>query len=189
MTMSETQEQILDAVQSVIVRDGVRGASMRQVAQEADVSLGLLSYHFDGKDSLIVAAFERATTTLRDASIEASGNVDDPDEKVRAFLRRAFSDEFLDGDYLRLRVSLWAVALTDTDLAKIDAAFYEDYASTLRTLISEARPELDDDEVTIRALDVIAFSNGLWLDWGRFQNPDHLERGLVLCEEIALADR
>ena len=51
------------AVQSVIVRDGVRGTSMRQVAQEADVSLGLLSYHFDGKDSLIVAAFERATSS------------------------------------------------------------------------------------------------------------------------------
>ena len=61
MAGAETQDVILDAVQSVIVRDGVRGASMRQVALEADVSLGLLSYHFDDKNSLILAAFERAT--------------------------------------------------------------------------------------------------------------------------------
>lgn len=189
MSMSETQEQILDAVQSVIVREGVRGASMRQVAQEADVSLGLLSYHFDDKDSLIVAAFERATTTLRDASLEAASRVDDADAKVSAFLRGAFSETFLDNAYLRLRVSLWAVALTDDDVAKVDAAFYDDYAADLKSLIQAARPQLDDDEVTMRTLDVIALSNGLWLDWARFQRTQHLERGLAQCEEIALADR
>ena len=66
MSSDDTQEQILDAVQAVIVRDGVRGASMRQVAQQADVSLGLLSYHFDGKEQLVVAAFQRATERLMD---------------------------------------------------------------------------------------------------------------------------
>lgn len=187
MTMSDTQEQILDAVQSVIVRDGVRGASMRQVAQEADVSLGLLSYHFDGKDSLIMAAFGRATSTLREASLEAADAVEDPDDKVKAFLRGSFTDTFLDGDYLRLRVSLWAVSLTDPDLAKVSAAFYDDYAKTLEALIKEARPELTDDELTMRTHDVIAFSNGLWLDWARFQQAEYLERGLLRCEEIALA--
>lgn len=187
MSMSDTQEQILDAVQSVIVRDGVRGASMRQVAQEADVSLGLLSYHFDGKDSLILAAFERATTTLREASLEAADAVEDPEERVKAFLRGSFTDTFLDGEYLRLRVSLWAVSLTDEDLAKISATFYEDYAKTLASLIVDARPGISDEEATMRTHDVIAFSNGLWLDWARFQRAAYLERGLLRCEDIALA--
>lgn len=187
MATSDTEEQILDAVQSVIVRDGVRGASMRQVAQEADVSLGLLSYHFEGKDSLILAAFDRATTTLLEASVDAAALVEDPDEKVRAYLRGSYSDEFLDGDYLRLRVSLWAVSLTDTDLAKIDAAYYDDYAAALHTLIAAARPNLSSSEVGERSFDAIALGNGLWLDWARFQHDGGLERGLVRCEEIALA--
>ena len=113
MARTETQDQILDAVQSVIVRDGVRGASMRQVAQEADVSLGLLSYHFDDKDSLILAAFVRAASDILQTCTAAAEAVEDPADRVRAFLRGAFTDDFLDGDYLRLRVSLWAVALTD----------------------------------------------------------------------------
>ena len=63
--MSEdSQEQSLDAVAEVIVRDGVRGASMRTVAQEAGVSLGLLSYHFTDKSSLITAAYARAADRL-----------------------------------------------------------------------------------------------------------------------------
>lgn len=187
MATSDTQEQILDAVQSVIVRDGVRGASMRQVAEEADVSLGLLSYHFEGKESLILAAFDRATTRLLEASVEAAAAIGDPDERVRAFLRGSYTEEFLDGDYLRLRVSLWAVSLTDEDLAKIDASYYDDYAAALRKLIGEARPALSASEVAERSFDVVAMGNGLWLDWARFQHKASLERGLVRCEEIALA--
>jgi AcrR family transcriptional regulator len=186
MTTSDTQDQILDAVQSVIVRDGVRGASMRQVAQEADVSLGLLSYHFDDKDSLILAAFHRAAERLIEASVSAAAEVESDEDKVRAFLRGSFTDEFLDGDYLRLRVSLWAVSLTDTDLARIDAAHYEAYGRTMHGLVAAARPDLPEATVRARVTDLIAASNGMWLDWARFQNAEDLERGLQLCESIAL---
>lgn len=186
MTQSDTQEQILDAVQSVIVRDGVRGASMRQVAQEADVSLGLISYHFDDKESLILAALDRATTGLFQASLQASAAIDDADEKVRAFLRGGFTDEFLDGDYLRVRISLWAVALTDTAVAKVDASFFDEYAAAFRGLLQAARPDLSADEVTGRTIDAIAISNGVWLNWARFENAADLERGLQRAEAIAL---
>jgi AcrR family transcriptional regulator len=186
MSGGETQQTILDAVQAVIVRDGVRGASMRQVAEEADVSLGLISYHFDDKETLIVAAFERATARLREASEQSIEHVDDPEERVRAFLRSSFDEEFLDGDYLRLRISLWAVALTDPAIAAVDARFFEEYATALRGLITTARPELDEVEVRSRSVDAIALTNGIWLNWARYRNAGDLEIGLRRCEDIIL---
>jgi len=186
MSGPDTQDVILDAVQSVIVREGVRGASMRQVAQEADVSVGLLSYHFDDKESLIMAAFNRATSALRDASIDAAAEHDDADAKVSAFIRGSFRPEFLNSDYLRLRVSLWAVSLTDAELAKVDVGFYHEYTMTLQGLIAKARPALAPAEVLSRTTDVVAYTNGLWLDWARFANDDDLERGLRKAERIAL---
>ena len=60
VTLTDTQEQILDATITCVASDGVDGTSLRNVAREADVSLGLLGYHFDDKGSLIVAAFQRA---------------------------------------------------------------------------------------------------------------------------------
>ena len=186
MAGAQTQDVILDAVQSVIVRDGVRGASMRQVAQEADVSLGLLSYHFDDKDSLILAAFERATNELREASIGAAEAVEGEREKVVAFLRGSFTDKFLNSDYLRLRVSLWAVSLTDPDLAKIDTRYYREYSAALQTLMAAALPSAPAADVAARTTDVVAYTNGLWLDWARFQDEMDLERGLIRAERIAL---
>ncbi len=182
----ETQDQILDAVQAVIVRDGVQGTSMRQVALEADVSVGLLSYHFDDKENLIIAAFTRATDRLLEASHEASAVVDDPCDKVRAFHRGSFSDEFLDGDYLQLRIALWAVSLNDPVLAAIDAEYLSRYLGTLEGLLAAARPELETGVIARRTRDAFAFSNGLWLEWARHPDAAALDRGLQRCEAMML---
>lgn len=187
MTSTETQTQILDAVMSVIVRDGVRGASMRSVAKEADVSLGLLSYHFDDKKSLIEAAFRRATDALLDASIEAGEAGAEPADQVREYIRGAFTDEFLDEDYLALRISLWAVARTDPTIGAVERDLYQRYADNLARFLAAARPDLSQAEVDARTTDVIVTQNGLWLNWARSGDAAALERGLARCESIAFA--
>ena len=186
MNRSETQEQILDAVGSVILREGMGGASMRTVAKEADVSVGLLSYHFDDKQTLILAVFQRATDRLFEACASAAEEQQDPAEKFRAFLRGAFIDEFLDGSYLALRIALWALALTEEGVAELDAQFYERYSSRFRELLRATRPALSETVVADRVQDLIAGSNGLWLNWARWQDNDALERGLRHCEDLTL---
>jgi AcrR family transcriptional regulator len=185
--LTTTQEQILDATMSCIVRDGIDGASLRNVAREADVSLGLLSYHFDDKRSLIEAAFRRATDRLYEATIQAVRQVDAPDDVVRAFIRGAFIDEFLTTDYLALRLALWAIARTDDEIAAVERHLYERYETLLAELIRAARPTLRVGAAHERATDVIVTQNGLWLNWARHQNRRDLERGLARCDEIALA--
>lgn len=186
-TLSDTQELILDAAMSCIVRDGIDGASMRNVAREADVSLGLLSYHFDDKRSLIEAAFQLATDRLYDATIESLDGVDGDDERVRAYVRGAFHDEFLETDYLTLRIALWAISRTDDEIAKVERRMYEQYASTLTALIRTARPTLSPAAAGDRATDVIVTQNGLWLNWARHHDRVALDRGLARCDAIALA--
>lgn len=185
--LSDTQEQILDAAMSCIVRDGLDGASLRNVAREADVSLGLLSYHFDDKRSLIEAAFQLSTERLLDATLESLAGIDDPDDRVRAFVRGAFHGEFLESTYLALRIALWAIARTDPDLAAVEQRFYDRYADRLAELIGAARPNLSAAESDDRTTDVIVTQNGLWLNWARHQQVDDLERGLARCADIALA--
>ena len=108
MTFTDSQQSILDAVIAVVARDGIEGASMRSVAAEADVSVGLLSYHFDDKQSLIVAAFSREN----DRALEALASVTDEDDvgdeqRVRAYIRASFANDLLAPDYLSVRISLW----------------------------------------------------------------------------------
>jgi AcrR family transcriptional regulator len=189
MELTDTQEQILDAAMSCIGRDGIDGASMRNVAREADVSLGLLSYHFDDKRSLIVAAFELSTSRLFDASVTSLVDVADPDARVRAYIRGAFHGEFLDSQYLALRLALWAISRTDPEIEAVERNLYERYAAQMTELIATARPALSRGEARDRTTDVIVTQNGLWLNWARHADRDDLERGLARCDEIALGGR
>lgn len=184
--LTETQEQILEATAAVIVRDGIEGTNMRNVAKEADVSLGLLGYHFEGKQPLIVAAFQLACDRLVEASLAALLGLSDPADRVRAFVRAPFDEEFLDTSYLRLRLSLWAVARTDADVAQAERTLWVNYETQLAELIRHQDDEVSDTQATSRATDVMIHQNGLWLDWARTQNRSTLARGIARCEQMAL---
>lgn len=54
----DAPERILTACQRVIARAGLRGFRMQDVAREANVSIGLLAYHFGDRDGLLQAALD-----------------------------------------------------------------------------------------------------------------------------------
>jgi len=54
-----TRDRILDAAEQVFCDDGYSGASMRRIAEAAEVAQALLHYHFDTKDGLFEAMFAR----------------------------------------------------------------------------------------------------------------------------------
>ena len=188
MPMTDTQGQILDAVLTVIVRQGIRSLSFRAVAAEADVALGLLNYHFDDKESLIRAAYQHAAQRLMESSRTAATGTGSRDQAVRSFIRGVFGQEFLDADYLALRLSLWSVARSEPTVAAINAEIYETYLAELSALIAAARPELEGVHSLRRASDVMTIQLGLWVAWTLRHDDEALERCLKRCESIALDD-
>ncbi|MGC5034984.1 MULTISPECIES: TetR/AcrR family transcriptional regulator [unclassified Streptomyces] len=53
--------RILDAALDVLAEEGIARVSHRRIAARAGVPLGSLTYHFDGIDDLLRAAFSRFT--------------------------------------------------------------------------------------------------------------------------------
>jgi len=184
--ISGTQEQILDAVLSCLTEGGIAGVSMRAVAAEAGVSLGLLNYHFAGKQALIAEAVQLACDRLLSDSLASINGVVGADDQVRAFIRGAAADELLSPEYLRLRLVIWAAARLYPDLGVVDLFIYQEYVDRMEELIREARPGLSAEDAHQRADDVSINQNGLWLHWARFRDRETLERGLRRCEDIAL---
>lgn len=177
------KDRILDAVLAVLTSDGVSGVSMRAVAREAGVSVGLANYHFDNKTTLIAAALRRIGE--QDARLVAPADDLDPAVALRAALRHVADPEFLQTSYLRLRIQLWSLANVDEEFAVINHDAQIRYRSGLADLIATARPELERGEVERRAGDILVIQNGIWLTSVLIVDPDVVERGLVRCEQIA----
>lgn len=175
---------ILDAVLTVLARDGIAGVSMRAVAREAGVALGLVHYYFDDKPGLIAAALRRVEE--QDLLIVEPDRALPPERRLRAALRRVADPDFLTTEYLSLRMQLWALARVNAEFAEINSAAQARYRSGLATLIREARPDLGARECAKRAADIDVIQNGLWLTALLGLDQPSIRRSVARTEEIAL---
>ena len=182
---SDKEQRILDAVLAVLGRAGISGVSMRAVAREAGVALGLMNYYFTDKTALIAAALRRLGE--QDAElVEPRPGLDARAQLVRS-LHQVAADEFLAGEYLALRLQLWALAPIDPVYAGINQEAQEGYRNGLGALIAAANRGLGAAEVARRAADVLVIQNGIWLTSLLIVDRSAIDRAVGRCEEIAFA--
>jgi len=79
------RRQLLDAAVAVMQRTGFHQMSMQALADEAQVSVGLIYKYFGGKDDILLAAILDILEAFRDQLQPAMDAVgDDPIERLRA---------------------------------------------------------------------------------------------------------
>jgi AcrR family transcriptional regulator len=85
---AQRRMQIIAATMRLIARDGVAALSTRTIAREADVNLGTLHHLFGGKDDLLLAVLDAATSALIAALILVNGH---PGGGLHAALTESFA--------------------------------------------------------------------------------------------------
>jgi AcrR family transcriptional regulator len=181
----DRQSRILEAALDLLSRHGISGVSMRAVAREAGVALGLVNYYYDDKTSLIRAALHRVDE--HDLKLVAPDPASAPDEQLRTALRRVAGAELLTTRYLSLRLHLWALAQADEDYAEINAAAFDRYLDGLASLVSNAVPGLPWEQCRERAADIVVVQNGMWLTALLGIDKAAIQRSIARTEQIAFA--
>ena len=65
MDFSHKQIQIIEVAERLFAQKGFNGTSIRDIAQEADINISMVSYYFGSKEKLIEALFELRTAESR----------------------------------------------------------------------------------------------------------------------------
>jgi AcrR family transcriptional regulator len=159
---AETRRALLAAAREVFVEQGFVNASIADVVQRADSSVGSLYHHFGGKSELFVALWQEHQQAHEEAASRAvalarRAGVTDPFELfsagARAFLegswqRRDLAMLFFNGDsppgfevMKRRRGHQWIVQ-NDQLLKLSENSFDRLYASILTSLIGEGAREV-----------------------------------------------
>ncbi|MGO4237076.1 TetR/AcrR family transcriptional regulator [Pseudarthrobacter sp. YAF2] len=181
----DRQSRILEAAMDLLSRHGIAGVSMRAVAREAGVALGLVNYYYDDKTTLIRAALRRVDE--HDLLLVAPDPSLPPDEQLRKALRRVAGSDLLTTRYLSLRLHLWALAQADEDYAQINAAAFDRYIDGVAGLVSSARPALAWEACRDRAADIVVIQNGMWLTALLGVDKAAIQRSIERTEQIAFA--
>jgi AcrR family transcriptional regulator len=94
-----TRERLLGAATRLFADGGYRGASVRDICNQAGANPGAVSYHFGGKRQLYRAVLRRAAAGLAelaptgDEASNVEGTTPDAAEAVRRLLRRITEDD------------------------------------------------------------------------------------------------
>lgn len=99
--VAQRHDQIFRAASRVFISRGYHAATVREIAQEAGLSLGGLYSYIRTKEDILYLVFDKLTTTLRENMRRAIEGLDDPVEQIEAALRadlkttEQFQDEIL----------------------------------------------------------------------------------------------
>lgn len=106
---SDLSPKIVEAARRRFLRDGVEGASLRAIAQDAGTNIGMVYYYFKSKDELFSAVVEDVYAVLLDQIVGALSASELPPERrlLRIFERAAaFDDRELEVARLIVREAL-----------------------------------------------------------------------------------
>ncbi|MEV0251852.1 TetR family transcriptional regulator C-terminal domain-containing protein [Nocardia sp. NPDC050712] len=146
---------------TIVDTEGVEGMSIRNVAQQAGVSLGRVQHYFPTKDDLLAAAFtsiaEVGGSRVR-AQVAAAGT-DDPISVLRAILAETIPRTAEDRRLFRIMQAFETHALPRPSLAVEVTQGYDGLIDLIALLLG--RGVATDLDVAVAARELLALSTGL----------------------------
>lgn len=164
-----TKEKVIRAATQCILEEGFYRASSNEIARRADVSWGVIQYHFGSREALMLAVLDRSVRELdelvHDAVIEGSTL----EERIESFAELVWSfygqQEFL--AYIQVMLNLAHDPTTETQTRDAVGRNHSRMSQTLPRLLDAAiGPDLPSDHPEARAVSAFVFAalRGLAID-------------------------
>ncbi|MGV3512796.1 MAG: TetR family transcriptional regulator C-terminal domain-containing protein [Novosphingobium sp.] len=154
---------LIEACARVLARSGAAGASVRAIAQEASVSIGLVGHYFGGVDALVSATYDHVDKQVAEAlgsAVAAAPAV--PRLRLEAFVTASFAPPIADRALLATWIAFWSLVTARKDIARQHDEQYASYRARLEDLLGECGVPV----ATRRrhAIAITALVDGLWLE-------------------------
>ncbi len=183
---SDRREALVDAAIESLKRHGHEGLSVRRIAAEAGVSIGLINHHFPNKDALVAEsyrAFGRRLSHSFEAAVLAAPP--GPRARLRAFFNAVFSRPNLDPQVLTAWVVYWGLLQVSPEMRAVHDAEGRGYGDLLGRLLSDLARERGQSKPDLRLaiIGLTALLDGLWLEWCLDPNSFRPKEAASLCDD------
>jgi len=162
----DRREALVDATIESLKRYGYEGLSVRRIAAEAGVSIGLINHHFPNKDTLVAESyrtFSRRLAANFEKAAAAAGK--DPRARLRAYFNAFFSGPNLDPQVLTAWVVYWSLVQVSPEMHTVRDEEGKGYSQVLGQLLSDFAKSRGGAPVDIglAVTGLTALLDGLWL--------------------------
>ena len=179
----ERREMLVAATLRCLVRDGHAGISVRRIATEAGVSVGLLNHHFGSIDALIADTYQKIASELTTALLQEVEQAGTPAEKMDALLTGSFSPRVMDPQLLGAWVVFWSLIRHSEHVSQSHVKTYGTYIDLLCQLLDGMADSegFKIHDTRLAAIGLSAMLDGLWLEWCLNPETFSAANGLHIC--------
>lgn len=160
------RKQFIEAGVRCLRERGIQGLTLKNVAQMAGGSLGLISHYFEGREGFLFAVYEHLLAGLPQLEPRSPVTHAECIELVVGVVEDNFRPELFSREDFPMWLLLYAEMISHAHLRKKMLASQGAYSSTFATYLAAlARHRsltLDAEKV---AWDFIAYVDGLWMQW------------------------
>lgn len=167
----QRKRTLIEATLELVAEKGVQGATVRGIADRAQVTQGLIRHYFSSKEELITAAFEYHMTQMTDLTFAPVADVKgSARDQLRVFVQSSLMPPVVDPR----SIALWAGFLNkvqhDAQMKETHAKTYVQFRDRLENLIRAALEETGRETEPARLYQLATACNalidGLWMEGG-----------------------
>ena len=154
-------EAILDAAAEVLISQGYKKLTLRQIALRAGMTVGNLTYYYHNKEALLKDLLDNILHTYLDEIdriVKASG--DSPEDHFVAIVEY-FIEDLHTRRTTKFFPELWALANHEDYAAELMETMYAAQRQALFDLIQAVNPNLDEQQTSHLALFVSSSIEGM----------------------------
>jgi TetR/AcrR family transcriptional repressor of bet genes len=179
------RESLVDAAIRCLAAHGHEGVSVRRIAAEAGVSVGLINHHYSSIDQLIAHAYQKVASGIVSQLLAVVASAPpEPRARLGAFFRASCSPLVLDPDLLGVWVVFWSMIKHSPVMRETQRSTFAAYRAVIEADLAAYAAELRlaSVDVKLSAIGLSALLDGIWLELCLNPAAFSPEEGIRLCE-------
>ena len=161
--------ELIEATLAIIADEGLRAATLRNVAERAGVSNGLIRHHFLGKRQLILDAYAATVARMTAPGLAALAQTGlTPRRRLAGFVRASLDPSLIEPRLFSTWAAFVALVHVDADFEAIHRTGYRDYQALFEPLVAavlaEAGRKNAAEAAPGLAMQLNALIDGLWIE-------------------------
>lgn len=193
LSRQERYDTLIDATYRCVAQNGLDGTTIRDIAELAGVTFGLIRHYFANKEDLIEATYTAVTADMtKHAQVAAEQAGPDPAEKLSAFVAASLSDPFVSPQYLAFWSNFVGRVLFDPRMQELHEQGFWRYRQVLTNLVAQTLAQAgkapDQDALDLAVIKVNAVIDGMWieacLNVDALRGPDLAQAGIDAASAV-----
>jgi TetR/AcrR family transcriptional regulator, fatty acid metabolism regulator protein len=176
------RSQLTKAAYKVVAQKGYNDFTIKDIAEEAGLSTGLVHYYFKNKEELLFKLLKEMNSNLRYNLKKALTELTEPKDKLMAFCNEAFDLVDKEKAYFHVLIDFWARINHDARIRQANVKLFQSYRDEISSIIEEgiAKGVFAAMDVKITSVIIISLIQGTIIQYvidnGAFDYRDLKEK-------------